>query len=86
MLTSNLIGTSEENAESDNFITIPIDFLKHSNEEVNLAELNNYFIAQLPDGTYCLLNNTSEEVLFRNISRCAYNSYLYVLVWMFTKS
>lgn len=66
MFASNqFVTTLEENEENSTFITIPIDLIKDSSGQPNLTGLQDLFIGQLPDGTYCLLNTVSKEVCFK---------------------
>lgn len=46
------------------FFTIPVDFIRDSNGQPSMADMQDLFIGQLSDGSYCLLNNATEEVWF----------------------
>lgn len=74
-MLANHFGTlAEGNEENSTFFTIPVDFIRDSNGQPSMADLQDLFIGQMPDGTYCLLNNASEEVclLFQNLSVTIY--------------
>lgn len=65
MLSSDFGTPAEENDENNTFITIPIDLIKDVNGQPNVSGLQDLFIGQLPDGTYCVFNNNTEEVCFQ---------------------
>lgn len=63
MLSSNHYGKpAEKNEENSTFITIPLGITDGTGES-KLTDLQDILIGQLPDGTYCLINNSAEEVL-----------------------
>lgn len=55
-MTNNQFVSSTAENESTTFVTIPIDLIKDGDQQ-NYQEL---LFGQLPDGTYCLLNNNGD--------------------------
>lgn len=65
MLANSHCGSSpDENEENNTFITIPIDLIRGGNGQQNLSGVQDFFIGQLADGTYCLFNNTEEVCIY----------------------
>lgn len=60
MISSNHLGASTEDEKSSTFVTLPLDFIKDSNGQTTLIDIHDLFIGQLPDGSYCILNNGEE--------------------------